>query len=679
MHIKFTKHGSGSARKAVEYLLQERDHKKEIRAEISILCGNPELVAIGADALKHKQKYKSAVIAWHPDDRPNEIQIRETVDEFISTAYAGLPDDSRLYTAVLHRDDAGTPHVHIIAAATELTTGRALNVAPPGWQKRYDSVRDYLNAKHSWQTPDVSQSPEVQRLLSATPRDPNLDEKNRITKMLASGVRNREIKTRQDVTTVLEQAGIKISRQTKNSITVLSASGKKMRLAGLLYERDLDIEKLRSELQGQNQELVSERLTELRKNMYQQRLKVAEGNQKKYKMKGIENMETLELLDELEASSVNQDQPVQDKKAQIIGKITGRLMSDEKLVAAEHEWWYRRWVDPEAPWANKRALALFDNDNGSYSKHGKLAFVDEGELIQAHMTDQLSLRAMTQAALAKFGDTYNVEGSDEFRREAWLMGLLHGAEVSGYEPTLDDWLELTKRAEKMALDDGKRVDLHPNVFARLNEIAPPDQNGIRNFVAAKADFGAKNSLSQTAENSTSEDADTLSERIDSLRSEIRDLSTEKRNKENELKRRLAAIDSSTEYRSVAQRDVIPESVQQDIANKKQLLKDLRDYKPGMLDFGRQNKKIKVASAELLAAIDNAKKRYGADIEQAEFAEKSEKKSLVKSELGGQVDKLQQEIDLKKQEREKAEKRLAELMEQLVHERKNDKRQKLKLG
>ncbi len=679
MHIKFTKHGSGSARKAVEYLLQERDHKKQIRAEVSILYGNPELVAIGADALKHKQKYKSAVIAWHPDDRPNEVQIIETVDEFISTAYAGLADDSRLYTAVLHRDDAGTPHVHIIAAATELTTGRALNVAPPGWQKRYDSVRDYLNAKHNWQTPDVSQSPEVQRLLSATPRDPNLDEKNRITKMLADGVRNREIKTRQDVITGLQQAGIKISRQTKNSITVLSASGKKMRLAGLLYERDLDIEKLRSELQGHNRELYSERLTELRKNMYQQRLKVAEGNQTKYKMKGIENMETLELLDELEASSVNQEQPVQDKKAQIIGKITGRLISDEKLVAAEHEWWYRRWVDPDAPWAKKRALALFDNDNGRYSKNGKMAFVDRGELIQAHLTDQLSMRAMTQAALAKFGSSYNLEGSDEFRREAWLIGLLHGADVNGYEPTTEDWLELTKRAEKMALDDGKRVDLHPNVFARLNEIAPPDQKGVRNFVAAKADIGAGNNLDHTAENSASEDADKLSEDIDHLQSEIRKLSSEKREIEGELQSRLSGIDNSTEYRSEAQRKIIPESIQQNIAKRKQLIRALRKQAPGMFDFGRHNRKIEAEQSELDKVIATAKKRYGQDIEKAENAAKVEKKSILKSELHPEIVKLQGLIDKKKQEREKAEKRLAELMEQLVHERKNDKRQKLKLG
>ena len=89
MLIKFIK-AKGSTRQAVNYLLQEKDNKGVIRADIKVLRGNPKLIAEIGDSLKFKYKYSSAVIAWHKNDEPTPEQIDEVIDDFIKVAFAGL-------------------------------------------------------------------------------------------------------------------------------------------------------------------------------------------------------------------------------------------------------------------------------------------------------------------------------------------------------------------------------------------------------------------------------------------------------------------------------------------------------------------------------------------------------------------------------------------------------------
>ena len=74
--------------------------------------------------------------------------IERTLDEFEKTAWAGLDPDRYAWSAVLHRENNGGVHVHVLAARCDLETGRSLNIAPPGWQKSFDPLRDALNHEH---------------------------------------------------------------------------------------------------------------------------------------------------------------------------------------------------------------------------------------------------------------------------------------------------------------------------------------------------------------------------------------------------------------------------------------------------------------------------------------------------------------------------------------------------
>ena len=103
MHVKFIARGTGSARAAADYLLGERDAAGQPRAGVEVLRGDPEQVAAVADSLEFEHKYRSAVTAWSPEDRPTDAQIEAVLDEFEKTAWAGLDADRYAWTAVLHR------------------------------------------------------------------------------------------------------------------------------------------------------------------------------------------------------------------------------------------------------------------------------------------------------------------------------------------------------------------------------------------------------------------------------------------------------------------------------------------------------------------------------------------------------------------------------------------------
>ena len=59
------------------------------------------------------------------------LQVKGVLDEFEKTAWAGLDAERYSWTAVLHREQGGGVHVHILTARCDLETGRSLNIAPP--------------------------------------------------------------------------------------------------------------------------------------------------------------------------------------------------------------------------------------------------------------------------------------------------------------------------------------------------------------------------------------------------------------------------------------------------------------------------------------------------------------------------------------------------------------------
>ena len=250
MHVKFLPHGKGSARAAVKYLVGELDAEGREREGVEVWRGNPDMVAAVADSLDFEKKYTSAVIAWAPEDRPTGEQIEAVLDEFEKTAWAGLEPDRYAWTAVLHRERGGGVHAHILAAQCDLQTGRSLNIAPPGWQKTFDPLRDAFNHEHGWSRPDDPARARAQRpghvaYIEASKLRAGLeheaDPRTLIRDYLVQRVEHGAVKGRADVVSALEDVGLDVPRQGKDYITARDPdTGKRWRLRGELYERDFE-------------------------------------------------------------------------------------------------------------------------------------------------------------------------------------------------------------------------------------------------------------------------------------------------------------------------------------------------------------------------------------------------------------------------------------------------------
>jgi len=246
MHIKFCRHGTGSAKDAAAYLTDEKDHQGIERDAVDILRGDPFAVAKVADSLNFKHKYTSGIIAFAPEDSPTTTQLDSVLNEFEKTAFAGLASDRYSWSAVLHRETGGGCHIHVFVARVELKTGKSLNIAPPGWEKTFDPLRDYFNYANGWARPDdPSRARQVQpqhqayidaaQLRQGIKLEPN--PKQLITDYLMQRFSSGVITNRSGIIASLKEAGFDITRQGKNYVSVRPEPGAKpLRLKGIIYD-----------------------------------------------------------------------------------------------------------------------------------------------------------------------------------------------------------------------------------------------------------------------------------------------------------------------------------------------------------------------------------------------------------------------------------------------------------
>ena len=254
MHLKFLARGTGSAAVAAAYLLALKDAAGKARAAVEVLRGDPMLVAAIADGLPFKHRYTSGVMAWSPEDAPTQPEIERVIDEFEKTAWAGLDPDRYVWAVVLHRDDDGGVHVHLFAARCDLATGLSLNIAPPGWERTFDPLRDAFNYEHGWSRPDdpsrarsFRPAPHLAyqaRLARRAGEDVEPDVRHEIGMHLLELVAAGRVKDRAGVVAVLEERGYDVPRQGDHYLTARDReTGERWRLKGALYERDFDRER----------------------------------------------------------------------------------------------------------------------------------------------------------------------------------------------------------------------------------------------------------------------------------------------------------------------------------------------------------------------------------------------------------------------------------------------------
>lgn len=303
--------GQGNGYGPVDYLCSTNPFGRGARSQApKVLGGNPSLIMRQIDAIPFKHKYTSGVHSFAPEDAPTDDQIREVMDATEELAFAGLPLSSRSILWVKH-EHAGRRELHFLIPRQEVNTGKSFNAFPPGWQKKYDHLRDKFNYKYGWARPDDPGrarhwQPGINAKILADAKRRNVpnpkSEVFSLTDDLANMAIQGKLANRIEIVSELRRRGYGISRQGKDYITIVdSETGKRTRLKGTLFEENfngpewikIEIAKFNKPASEQNLvdlELAAKADAELREAIHKNELY----NCERYGLKEIQNGESTE-------------------------------------------------------------------------------------------------------------------------------------------------------------------------------------------------------------------------------------------------------------------------------------------------------------------------------------------------------------------------------------------------
>ncbi|KAB2752113.1 relaxase/mobilization nuclease domain-containing protein [Brucella anthropi] len=250
MLIKFFRNGQGGGSGPVDYLVerdvvaydQNRNAIRDERGEVmlftreplpEVLRGDADRMRALIDACPHQWTYRAGVIAFTAEDAPSHAQQRQVMDAFESLAFAGLEADQRDMLWVRHTHE-GRVELHFVTPRMELASERSLNIAPPGYQKHYDVLRDVLNKEHGWNDPMAPErARETVSLIESVRRG---DARELIHDWIVQRIETGQIHDRPSMTEALTAAGFDLPRAGKNYITVRDPeTGERWRLKGDLF------------------------------------------------------------------------------------------------------------------------------------------------------------------------------------------------------------------------------------------------------------------------------------------------------------------------------------------------------------------------------------------------------------------------------------------------------------
>lgn len=180
MLIGFSKYGTGSAARPIDYLTAETVHggtkpgkdsaapvgyltgksgKKGVRRKPSpvVVRGDPDRIKTVIDSVPFKHKYTSGVLSFSPNEIITPDMEEEIINEFEQTAFAGLSPNRYELLVVRHQHTKTHRHeLHFLTPRVDLVSGRSLNIAPPRKSTRelFDTLRSKINAQYGLSDPD---------------------------------------------------------------------------------------------------------------------------------------------------------------------------------------------------------------------------------------------------------------------------------------------------------------------------------------------------------------------------------------------------------------------------------------------------------------------------------------------------------------------------------------------
>jgi hypothetical protein len=253
MLIKFFRNGKGAGAGPVGYLVADKvlaydDNRDLIRDADGqpmtvtreplpeVLRGNPDRTEALIDASRNQWTYRAGVISFAAEDTPTEEQQAEVMDGFERLAFAGL-DPTQYEVLWVRHTHEDRVELHFCTPRLELTSGRSLNIAPPGYEKAFDSLRDVMNQRHGWADPmELGRTQEVRDTIETPTRAQGRDE---LQAWLQDQISIGLITDRATMIDALTDAGHDLPRVGKAYLTARDPdTDERWRLKGKIFHED---------------------------------------------------------------------------------------------------------------------------------------------------------------------------------------------------------------------------------------------------------------------------------------------------------------------------------------------------------------------------------------------------------------------------------------------------------
>ena len=234
----------------MRYLLSDVDHRgaaRSVRPEV--LAGSPTTTMRIINSIARKHKYVSGAIAFRDNEKPTRADLHQVIKAFKETMIPGLRPEQYNSLFVLH-EDKGNTEVHFVVPMLELSTGRRLNIHPPGAEniRLYERFTQFMNHELGYE--QVQPDP-LKLALSAFEMRTETGirlrrDKLHLHKRLTRAIRSHEVNNRDELCVFLsEQFGVETTRMGSDYLSLrFPGQTKAKRFRGPLYQRGSDYRNL---------------------------------------------------------------------------------------------------------------------------------------------------------------------------------------------------------------------------------------------------------------------------------------------------------------------------------------------------------------------------------------------------------------------------------------------------
>ena len=250
MIVRIFRSGVSNGESPVNYLLGDKDHTGEIRSvKAELLEGDPQTTIDIINSIHRKHKYISGCLAFRDAEKPSKAEIRAIIDDFKKTFCPALTGDNFNSLFVLHQEKGNT-EVHFVIPTQELSTGRRMNIHPPGPRNIAFFSTFTTVTNHKMHYAQVVEDPLKLAFTDFERKTPDgrkdRSNKNFLHQKIIKAVGSGKIHNRNELCQFLDdKLGLTITRQGKDYISVVfPGSTKARRLRGALYTEGADYQSL---------------------------------------------------------------------------------------------------------------------------------------------------------------------------------------------------------------------------------------------------------------------------------------------------------------------------------------------------------------------------------------------------------------------------------------------------